>query len=101
MIRAACFLAVLGATCLTTAHAQPQAVRVAMLLDHWTLDAHELETPRHQDAVADSALVDPWLGRDKVLHAVGSFLMTLSEVKHGFLCRECQPRAFFGFWLTD
>lgn len=26
----------------------------------------------------DTTLVDPWLGRDKVLHAAGSFLLTLS-----------------------
>jgi len=44
-----------------------------MWLDHRSDFASE--TP---PLTVDTALVDPWLGRDKVLHAAGSFLMTLS-----------------------
>ncbi len=34
--------------------------------------------PSHPLTLSDTTLVDPWFGRDKVLHAAGSFLLTLS-----------------------
>ena len=45
-----------------------------MLLDHRADFTREVTLP----VQADTALADPWLGRDKVLHAGFSFLITLS-----------------------
>ena len=35
-------------------------------------------SPSSPLSTADSTLTDPWFGRDKALHAAGSFLLTLS-----------------------
>ena len=49
--------------------------------ESWTWPARPLpERPLPESLAADTLTApdDPWLGRDKVLHAAGSFLMTLS-----------------------
>lgn len=74
MIRSVCFLAVLIGFGVAPVSAQSVDLRAAMLLDHRADFARETPPP----ILADTALADPWLGRDKVLHAAGSFLLTLS-----------------------
>ena len=74
MIRAACLLALLLGLSVAPARAQAVDVRAAMLLDHRADFARETPPPIRPD----TALADPWLGRDKVLHASASFLLTLS-----------------------
>ncbi len=75
MIRRVCFLvAALGGLGLAPAAAQHADLRAALLYDHHADFAYEAAP----SVRADTVLADPWLGRDKVLHAGFSFLTTLS-----------------------
>ncbi len=58
-----------------TASAQaPASLRAAMLYGH----GPDVAAPAPRVLLPDTTLSDPWLGRDKVLHVTGSFLLTLS-----------------------
>jgi uncharacterized protein YfiM (DUF2279 family) len=59
-----------------SALAQP-SLHAAMLYGDAHADRFEEIAPTSVYVPADT-LRDPWLGRDKVLHAAGSFLLTLS-----------------------
>lgn len=56
------------------AAAQDAPTLRAVMLSGWTADA----PPQSAPASSDTTLHDPWIARDKALHAGGSFLLTLS-----------------------
>ena len=60
---------------LATASAAAQAPE-APRYEAWTWEARPLPAPRAADTLRRPP--DRWLGRDKALHAAGSFLLTLS-----------------------
>ena len=63
----------LGLILLVAASAEAQPAR----FDAWTWAGHN-RTPLVVDTLDRSPPPDEWLGRDKALHAGGSFLLTLS-----------------------